>query len=451
MKKAATIVVDLGFGDAGKGSIVDFLTRRQAGPVCVVRFNGGPQAAHTVVTDDGRQHTFAHFGSGLFVPGTTTHLGPAMLINPFNMSYEEEKLRDVGIVDAVARTTIDHRCLVVTPLHLALNRIRETQRGSKEGRHGSCGQGVGETVMDSLERPDLAIRALDLGTNEATRKIREIRDYKVAQAKVLGVDVKNLFEFTDEGLYTIVQFYRQFDKRYRIIEPDPVFMGDRALILEGAQGVLLDEVHGFAPYNTWSDTTYRHGDAFLNEIRFNGDVERLGVVRAYSTRHGAGPFPSESCAVTAVLQDRNNPPNDWQGRMRFGWFDAVLIRYAVRVCQWVDSLAITCLDQVENAQFHPEGPMICDAYRAPNRVDRWDDLLPCAGGPGPETTALLKRCLPMVRWCRRRPEDEIAQAVGVPLSLVSRGPTAADKVMLSPVFPVRNNGRPDTGRYLMTV
>lgn len=153
------IVVGLGYGDEGKGSIVDALTRRHNIGL-IVRFNGGAQAAHNVWTDDGRHHTFSQFGSGMFVPGAKTLLSRFMLANPIAMINEEEHLRSVGVTDAWQRTFIDRRCLVTTPWHVALNRARERARG--ENCHGSCGMGIGETVADWLERPHSAFRVADL-------------------------------------------------------------------------------------------------------------------------------------------------------------------------------------------------------------------------------------------------------------------------------------------------
>src|ERR1700736_3433551 len=107
------MVVDLAFGDCGKGTIVDFLAR-QTGAHTVVRFNGGPQAAHNVVTDDGRHHTFSQFGSATFVPGVRTFLSRFMLLEPYALFNEAAHLREVGISDALSRLLIDGRCSIIT-------------------------------------------------------------------------------------------------------------------------------------------------------------------------------------------------------------------------------------------------------------------------------------------------------------------------------------------------
>ncbi|TDB72357.1 adenylosuccinate synthetase, partial [Actinomadura sp. KC216] len=159
------IVVDLGFGDAGKGTVVDhlcstrpaFLGGRpprppgERGVATVVRFNGGAQAAHNVVLDDGRHHTFAQFGSGTFTPGVRTHLSRFMLVDPLALAAEADHLRALGVADALDRLTADRDALLTTPYHRAANRARETARGA--ARHGSCGMGIGETVAYAQAHP----------------------------------------------------------------------------------------------------------------------------------------------------------------------------------------------------------------------------------------------------------------------------------------------------------
>src|SRR5258707_5943403 len=139
------IVVDLGYGDAGKGTVVDWLCSpgQAGGPRTVVRFNGGAQAAHNVVTQDGRHHTFAQFGSGtLSAPGTRTYLSRFMLVDPLALVGEAEHLARLGVAAPLALVAIDRDALLTTPYHQAANRAREAARGA--ARHGSCGMGVGE-------------------------------------------------------------------------------------------------------------------------------------------------------------------------------------------------------------------------------------------------------------------------------------------------------------------
>jgi adenylosuccinate synthase len=180
----ATILVDLTFGDAGKGSLVDYLVRRDNAHT-VIRFNGGAQAAHNVVLPDGRHHTFSQFGSGTFVPGVRTHLSRFMLFDPLALAAEERHLRSVGVTDAFDRLTLDRRALVVTPFQRAANRLREVARG--DARHGSCGMGIGETMSDVLD-DNLALRGADLlNPSRLRRTLRQVQEAKRRLAGTLAL------------------------------------------------------------------------------------------------------------------------------------------------------------------------------------------------------------------------------------------------------------------------
>ena len=159
MRRRAFVVIDLAFGDSGKGTIVDYLVRRHSADL-VVRFNGGPQAGHNVVLPDGRHHTFSQFGSGSFVPSIKTLLSRFVLIEPCAMLKEAAHLAQLGLGDVLARTFIDERCRVITPLHHLANRLREHARGSLA--HGTCGVGFGECVQEDLSDPAASLRANDL-------------------------------------------------------------------------------------------------------------------------------------------------------------------------------------------------------------------------------------------------------------------------------------------------
>src|ERR1700683_2709429 len=155
------IVCGLGFGDEGKGSVTDYLcSQDSADPAhAVVRFNGGAQAAHNVVTADGRQHTFAQFGAATFPPGVRTYLSRFALVDPLALAGEAAHLASVGVTDALDLVTVDVDALLTTPDHQAANRARELARGG--GRHGSCGMGIGETASYALVHPAEAPRAGD--------------------------------------------------------------------------------------------------------------------------------------------------------------------------------------------------------------------------------------------------------------------------------------------------
>src|SRR5215469_3382429 len=187
------IVADLGYGDAGKGGIVDWLCSPAAGSPAadsrgagnrvraVVRFNGGAQAAHHVLSPCGTAHCFAQFGSGTFRAGVRTFLSRFMLLDPLAMTAEAAHLAALGVPDPFGLVTVDRAALLTTPYHQAANRARETARGA--GRHGSCGMGIGETAAYALRYADDAPRAGDCAAPRVLeRKLSLLRDRLAADA-----------------------------------------------------------------------------------------------------------------------------------------------------------------------------------------------------------------------------------------------------------------------------
>lgn len=461
----SVVVTDLGFGDAGKGSVVDALARRLPG-AAVVRFNGGGQAAHNVVTDDGRHHKFSQFGSGTFVPGVPTHLSRFMLVDPVTLMNEAAHLGEVGCPDAPARLTVDGDAKVVTAFHKVANRFRETLRG--DARHGSCGMGIGETMASDLLVP------------AQTVYVRDLRDPAVLHRKLAAVRNRFADEFrgrldeliayrhlTDlcrlliapDGVTQVADGLRVAAQRMRIVSGDYLrrLAQQGPLIFEGAQGVLLDEWYGFHPYTTWSTTTPSNALALLDGIGHGASVHRLGVLRAYHTRHGDGPFPTEDTMLTKALPDTHNGMNPWQKGFRVGWFDAVLARYAIAASGGIDSLAVTCLDRWAEI---PD-PRYADAYRIPpdaaGQARRVADA-----APSPDGTLRISdiRVKPLVTdlafqevlttvaasaapVLQQAPTDGeswlrlIERLTGVPVSLESWGPAAAQKRFRDPVSIAR--------------
>lgn len=357
----ATVVTDLTFGDAGKGSITDALVRRGAG--LVVRFNGGAQAAHTVIDESGRSHIFHQFGSGTLVEGAETFLSRFMLVNPLALIDEEEQLRQIGVSDAFERMHIDARALVTTPPHVIANRLRELARGAHN--HGSCGMGIGETAADALESESRVLRFGDLAdASVLRRKLHWHRDLKRRELDGLAAQLNCLRgEVGGEKIAALLDQLHSEDELEAACEVfafvagnvkvEPAnFLAERmrtpgCTIFEGAQGVLLDEDWGFHPHTTWSKTTSHNALRLIGEAGREVSTRVLGLTRAYATRHGAGPFPTEDEEVTRALAELHNPTNEWQGPFRAGWLDLCLLRYAVRANGGVDGLIVTCLDRLE--------------------------------------------------------------------------------------------------------
>jgi adenylosuccinate synthase len=348
MTRRAFVVVDLGFGDAGKGLVTDFLARR-GGAHTVVRFNGGAQAGHNVVTPDGRHHTFAQLGAGTFVAGVRTHLSRFVIVHPTALALEAAQLARVGVDDALARLSIASEALVITPFHQATGRLRELSRGA--ARHGSCGVGVGEAVACALAGE--ALHARDLFDAAALHiALARIRDRQRAEVEALGAipgeaaDRERAIFEVPSVIDVWMERVDEVMRRTRVIDDDEaraeLHARPGALVMEGAQGVLLDEHHGFHPHTTWSTCTPDNALAWLQG--FEGDIHRLGVLRTFATRHGPGPFPTEDDALAPLVARDHNVEGPWQGRLRVGWPDLVLARYALDACRGLDGLALTHLD-----------------------------------------------------------------------------------------------------------
>lgn len=351
MAGKAIIVTDLGYGDSGKGTMVDYLVRQA--PSAVIRHNGGAQAAHNVVLPDGRHHTFSQFGSGSFVQDVPTYLSRYMLVNPLPIFAEAEQLKQQGIRDVLQRLAIDADAKVVTPWHLLTNQLRELARG--EYRHGSCGHGVGETMADAIDHPELTIHIRNLYDGTLPDQLAAVREYKLGQASELARQSQQgeslMTEFVSNDLLAAtVHVYRALVRMVRVVETDYLDYLDRhydQLVFEGAQGVLLDEWYGFHPYTTWSTTGHHNAEQLLGEIDFAGEIMRLGVVRSYMTRHGAGPFVTEDAALDARMPEPHNGNNVWQHGFRVGHPDMVALRYALEVIGGADALALTHLDRAK--------------------------------------------------------------------------------------------------------
>lgn len=407
----AFIVTGLGFGDCGKGTVTDALTRR-FGARLVVRFNGGAQAGHNVVLTDGRHHTFAQFGAGSFVEGVRTHLAAHVVVHPTALAIEADYLARVGVGDALARLTVDPRCLVTTPFHQAAGRLRE-----RIAKHGTCGVGVGETVRDALAHVGDALRMGALHSADAGDRLERIRA-RLLQSLPLDVAKDTDWSMLEDR--AVAQRWLDTVRALplRLVTDDEVAHAHRddSIVFEGAQGILLDEHHGFHPHTTWSTCTARHALHWLRDSPHQ--VERVGVLRSTLTRHGAGPLPSESEELR--LPEPHNRSDGWQGAFRVGWFDPILLRYAMAANGGVDWLALTHVDR-RQARF-------VEAYGFELRT-----LTAPEGSPGRlaqqvALTEALSRAVPTLKPIPDRDfADWVGRTLGAPVGMTSHGPTHADK------------------------
>ena len=441
----AYIVVDLGFGDCGKGLLTDFLARH-SGASLVVRYNGGAQAGHNVVTPDGRQHTFSQFGSGTFIPGVKTYLSKHVVVHPGALLVEGDILAGKGMRDAFSRLRVSDQALIITPFHQAANHIREIARG--DNRHGSCGVGVGEAVEDALVHTENCVLAGDLcDLPGLRRKLHSIREQKRAQLIDLFKDQLpaqalarewEIFERADVIDAWISSISRIGE--LGLVAPDALLQTwlhqAETVIFEGAQGVLLDAQAGFHPYTTWSRCTSANAYDLINTLAPGSQVCQVGVMRSYAVRHGPGPLPTETDVLSPAISEHNRS-NQWQGPVRYGWFDALLARYALAVNGKVDCLCVTHLDVLS----HLQAWKYCTGYQ--RQLD-FDNSVTVSNSPAglltdirlprfftleqrAQFTRTLGAVTPVLESCEPdvgKVLERIEALVGQPVGMVSSGPRA---------------------------
>lgn len=460
-------VPGLGFGDEGKGSIVDFLTYRHDVSL-IIRFNGGPQAAHHVVTPQGKFHCFSQFGSGSFHPDVKTYLSKYMLIDPLSLAPEAEALRKVGIKNSFNRLFIHENCVVITPFHSAVNKIRELNR--QEKKHGSCGKGVSEAFFDSKNKNIPTIKVKDffdfsrLKSNMKLLGLMKIdlaeQFYQVNLNKAVLRELNKLKKNFLPG--AIAGRYQGFVKKVHVIsdpEEKKMLREERDIIFEGAQGVLLDQEFGFFPYVTPSNTTLENAYQIEGGIKRNR--RRIGVIRLYSVRHGPGPFVTEDEKLKNVLTEAHLRFNPWQGEVRCGWLDLVATRYALKI-SGVDEIAVTNIDQLMKVT----KIKICQKYRIKNdwakvkkffkirrdeigSVENFQVLENISLEHRRELTRLLDNCEPIYEefpiWEKRSKNEDLLKddkfkkimdflqsekGLNCRISILSFGPTYRDKIEL---------------------
>lgn len=351
MGKIARAVIGAAYGDEGKGRTVEWLAARpDAGPVTVVRSNGGAQAGHTVERADGIRHVFHHLGSGALV-GAATHLSRFMVSHPMKLAAEVERVAALG---GCTRLTADPRGIVTTPWDMMVNQAIEMARG--DGRHGSCGLGFGETVARAEDFGSVLTLA-DLESPNLAGKLAPIREEwlpdRLAQA---GLDPQAPGPLRHAGAAGVLEHYLEDCRRFLALvelREDASLGRDGQVVFEGAQGLRLDRSYPEFPYLTRSNTGLANMVAVAEEAGID-TIAPIYVTRCYLTRHGRGPMPDErDVAAYFRVDDPTNRPNPWQETLRFGLVDPVVLAADIaadlaRVKGRIGiapTLAVTCLDQ----------------------------------------------------------------------------------------------------------
>lgn len=351
----ARIVIGANFGDEGKGVVTDWLCATD-GAGMVVRFNGGAQAGHTVVTPDGERHVFRHFGSGTFCD-VPTFLSQFFVLNPILFFQEREQLITLGFHPTVYAHP---DCLVTTFMDMLINQARENRRGNK--RHGSCGIGCHETITRS-RLPELKITMSDLW-NGGKRLEAQLAEMCGKYAEFRCGETFNEPKAT-EAFLECCNHFAQIVNPLGIAQcKDPVF--------EGAQGLLLDQDNKeFFPHVTHSNTGMKNVEILCGQAGIT-KKEIHYVSRTYLTRHGAGTLPGEDLSMS--FDDNTNRPNPWQGSLRFAPLDSAALR---KRCHADASgnpfkLVLTHCDQLEP---NCEADLYCDGPTRNSVSDKMTEMI----------------------------------------------------------------------------
>ena len=353
---SVTILVGGQWGDEGKGKVIDLLADRVD---MVVRSQGGNNAGHTVVSD-GREFRFRLIPSGILYPHVCCVIGHGMVVDPAAFLAEIDELSSQGV--SVDNLVVSERAHMVMPYHPILDRLGEQQRG--DDRLGTTARGIGPTYEDKVRR--IGFRIGDLQKRRfMEKKLRFVLRLKnETLTRLYGVEPLDEETILDEYMGYAQRLERHIRDIYPIVQ-GALTRGEKVL-LEGAQGVQLDIDLGTYPYVTSSAPT-AGGSCTGSGIPPSRVDRTVGVFKAYTTRVGYGPFPTElTDELGERLRERGREYGTVTGRARrVGWFDAAVSRYSVNT-NGIDSMVITKLDVMDEL----ETVRICTGYRW--RGEEWD-------------------------------------------------------------------------------
>lgn len=424
------VILGTQWGDEGKGKIVDLLTEQVK---YVARFQGGHNAGHTLVIE-GKKTVLHLIPSGILHEGVTCLIGNGVVLSPEALMKEITELEAQG-VPVRQRLRLSPACPLILPYHVALDLAREQARGND--KIGTTGRGIGPAYEDKVARRGLRLGDL-LDPQAFAQKLRAIVDYHN---------------------FALTQYYRVEAVDYDAVLAQALALGDQMkpmicditdtlhqareagenIMFEGAQGSLLDIDHGTYPFVTSSNTTAGgtatgsgFGPLYLDYV--------LGITKAYTTRVGSGPFPTElSCDIGEYLGKKGHEFGATTGRKRrTGWFDAVALRHAVRINS-VSGLCLTKLDVLDGL----DEVKICTGYRdaqgnvagIPFDADGWNAVLPVYEVmPGWQESTVGATELDQLPINARNYIKRIEQLVGASVDIVSTGPDRVETIILRHPF-----------------
>ncbi|MDY7016018.1 MAG: adenylosuccinate synthase, partial [Cyanobacteriota bacterium] len=422
---ANVIVIGAQWGDEGKGKITDLLSRSAD---VVVRYQGGVNAGHTVVVK-GQTFKLHLIPSGILYPDTDCIIGSGTVIDPQVLIEEIDQLESLGI--ASDRLFISETAHITLPYHRLIDQASEEKRG--ECKIGTTKRGIGPTYADKTDR--IGLRTIDLIDSE------NLSDRLTQAVENKNSILEKLYNLPPLDAALVVEQYRAYADRLRPYAIDSSYKIDQAakqrknILFEGAQGTLLDLDHGTYPYVTSSNPIA--GGACVGAGVGPTIIDRvIGVAKAYTTRVGEGPFPTElDGQLGEHLCDRGAEFGTTTGRRRrCGWFDAVIGRYAARI-NGLDCLAITKLDVLDEL----EEIKVCVAYeidgvksdRFPNRASQFAKCQPIYETvPGWQQSTARCRTLEDLPARALDYLKLLAELVEVPIAIVSLGASRDQTILV---------------------
>jgi adenylosuccinate synthase len=424
------VVLGTQWGDEGKGKIVDLLTDQAE---AVVRFQGGHNAGHTLVID-GKKTVLHLIPSGVLRENVLCLIANGVVLSPEALLKEMAKLEESG-VPVRERLRISPACPLILPYHVALDQARELAKGS--AKIGTTGRGIGPAYEDKVARRSVRVGDLMHPTRFA-EKLREVMEYhNFVLTNYFKVPALDYEQVRDEALLQAEQL-RPLVADVTSLLHEYRDAGKR-IMFEGAQGSLLDIDHGTYPFVTSSNTTAGgtatgsgFGPLYLDYV--------LGITKAYTTRVGAGPFPTELFDdVGKHLSAKGNEFGATTGRARrCGWFDAVALRQAVRINS-VSGLCITKLDVLDGLS----EIKLCVGYTDKNGqpvpppidAEDYEGLVPVYESvPGWSESTLGIRDLAQLPANARAYIQRIEAVVGAPIDIISTGPDRVETIVLRHPF-----------------
>ncbi len=425
------VVVGAQWGDEGKGKIVDWLTEKVAG---VVRFNGGHNAGHTLVIN-GKKTILRLIPSGIMHPTSVCYLGNGVVFSPEAFFREVDELIAVGVPNVEKRLFVSQNCPLIMPYHVALDKAREAAAGAK--KIGTTGRGIGPAYEDKVARR--TVRVADLFHPERFAEI--VRDVLTYHNFVL----KNYLKAEPLDPEKVIEETLAYAERLRPMVCDVsevlnerMARGD-SFLFEGAQGSMLDIDHGTYPFVTSSNTVAGSacagagvGPDKLNYV--------LGITKAYCTRVGEGPFPTELlCEMGEELRKKGNEYGAVTGRpRRCGWFDGAALRRAVQI-NGLSGLAIMKLDVLDGLEtvklgvgYKYNGELLSVMPSGADAVAECEPVYEEFPGWKESTFGLTKwEELPETA---RQFLTRLAEVAGAPIALVSTGPDREQTILHTDPF-----------------